>query len=586
MNRNPAAHHLQQPATLMKTMAFLIMSCATLWILPVRGEISRAGGEKTPLKEVAAVLFVDIGNAQCANVERDLEAFAKAKGVTLQTVVKHAPSQIDAVEAHEALEAARAQGKFREMEELLFQKPEARGRGLVQMAAGLGMNARKFEDAMDDRSYRWLVLRDLTEARGLGIRSTPTLFVDGTRLEGFEAIGSALHPPATKPPPQWADLPVETLALDFEGSPSNGLAHAPVTIVEFTDFRCGFCRVNSRTLSDLEKAFPGKIRRIFKNFPLSSEDAAVLPHAASLAALEQGRFWEIHHALMNRPLEDRADLLTRAGSLGLDTNRFATALVRPQHRSLVARDIAEGEKLGIQATPTTFINGRRVVGRQSLETLKMYVTAAMGPGVATKDAEAAAISAENTTSDPDSTGFGSTDAPVLVEAFINLGDGDQGVIVRQLRDFVQERPGVRVEFRHFPSPANPGIVQLHEAAMAAAEQGRFWEMSELILVEPKVPDTNRLMALAQFLKLDTARYEASLREHRHAGGIQADLTEGKERGLQHAAILMNGTLFDGNPTVQNLARHMDENACCGKTSPPAQRSSALARIPEHPAKHR
>lgn len=518
-------------------------------------------------KEVAAILFVDLLNPQCAGVERDLEAFAKSKGVSLQTVVKHAPSRSDAVEAHEALEAARAQGMFREMEELLFQTPDTHGRGLVQMAAKLGMDAKEFEETMDNRTFRWVVLRDMIEARGLGIRSTPTLFVDGTRLEGSEAIRSALHPPTAKPPPSWKSLAVEPLALDLQGSPSRGAVDAPVTIIEFTDFRCGFCRINSRTLAELEEAFPGKIRRVFKNYPVHQEEGAFLPHLASLAALGQGKFWELHHDLMNKPLDDQNDLFLRAAVLGLDTNRLAGQLNDEGLRSRAVKDMKEGEQLGIQATPTTFINGRRIVGRQSLETLKGYVSNALGiAGVPRDSNEGASSSNAPGSIHPDKLAIGPADGAVLLEAFIQLGSSEYPDLVSRLREFSKDRPGVRVEFRSAVATNDTAEIQVHEAALAAAEQGRFWEMCDQLHKESSLPDAARLDALAESLKLDLTRFRASIRDHGNQARILADSRMAAERGLRAGALVMNGTLFQGEPTVENLARHMDENACCGKAA--------------------
>lgn len=551
----------------MKSTLIVLLSLAVTWVQVARGESGTGAGGGVPPKEVAAILFLDLANPQCAGVERDLDAFAKAKGVTVQIVVKHAPSRSDAVEAHEALEAARAQGKFREMEDHLFQEPDTRGRGLVRLAAKVGMDSGEFEEAMDNRTFRWVVLRDMTEARGLGIRSTPTLFVDGTRLEGSEAIRSALHPPSAKPPPSWKSLAVEPLALDLQGSPSRGAADAPVTIIEFTDFRCGFCRMNSRTLAELEEAFPGRIRRVFKNYPVHQEEGALLPHLASLAALGQGKFWELHHELMNKSVDDQNDLFLRAAALGLDTNRLAVQLNDEGLRSRVVRDMNEGEQLGIQATPTTFINGRRIVGRQSLETLKGYVSNALEIAGAPRDSgEGASSYGAPGMIHPDNLALGPADGVVLLEAFIQLGPSECPDLVSRLREFSKERPGVRVEFHSCVATNDAAEIRVHEAALAAAEQGRFWEMCDQLRKESSLPDAGRLDALAEALKLDLALFHASIRGHGNQARILADSRMAEERGLLAGALMMNGTPFHGEPTVENLARHMDENACCGKAA--------------------
>jgi predicted DsbA family dithiol-disulfide isomerase len=192
----------------------------------------------------------------------------------------------------------------------------------------------------------------------------------------WSQIGPPLSPVHGATPPAavaWESLPVETLQLDFISSPSSGPPDAPVALIEFTDFRCGHCQLHSRALSQLTATYPGKIRRIFKHYPQPGSPGALL-HAASIQAQDQGKFWQLHEALMVRPIEEgQPSLAECAASVGLDHEAFRQAVSDPRARLLVQRDSAEGERLGIQATPTTFLNGRRLIGRQSLEDLKRYV---------------------------------------------------------------------------------------------------------------------------------------------------------------------------------------------------------------------
>lgn len=217
-----------------------------------------------------------------------------------------------------------------------------------------------------------LFKRDLAEAQGLGVKIRPTVFLDGTRFEGLDALRSLVRGGVA---PTWESLPVETLQLDLISTPISGPPDAPVTLIEFTDFHCGFCQIHSQTLSQLTAAYPGKIRRIFKHYP-QMEGSGLMPHLACIQALDQGKFWELHEALMATPIaEGQPSVLERAQSVGIGADAFQQAISDPRARALVQRDSAEGERLGIRATPTTFLNGRRLVGRQSLEGLKRYVDA-------------------------------------------------------------------------------------------------------------------------------------------------------------------------------------------------------------------
>ncbi len=331
-----------------------------------------AGGP--PQTEVVAVVFSDFHSVACSEVHGLLDRLAEDRHLKLQRIFKHAPAHPDALMAHEAALAAGAQGKFQAMHDLLFKNTGAVGSALINMAMTLGLDLKRFEDALDERQFRPAVLKDIAEARGLGVRTTPTVFLNGTRLDGLEPLQSLVRRAAQPPPPAWESLPVENVDLDLDYSPASGPEDAPVTIVEFADFQCGFCRMHSQTLGQLTSAYPGLIRRVFKHYPLEVRDPALLPHLASMAALDQGRFWDLHLSLMTRTLDySKPELQEHIRALGMNPVRFEVAIAGTRSRQLVLRDLAEGESLGIRATPTTFINGRRLVGRQPLEVLATYV---------------------------------------------------------------------------------------------------------------------------------------------------------------------------------------------------------------------
>ena len=319
------------------------------------------------------MIFSDLHSAPCAEVNGLLDELAKARHLHIQKLFKHAPAHTDALAAHEAVLAAGAQGRFLEMQNLLFQQPKPSGSVLLDLARTLGLDLARFQTALDGHQFRDVVLRDIAEAQGLGVKITPTVFLNGTRFEGLDALRSLMRGGVA---PDWESLPVETLQLDFISSPSSGPPDAPVTLIEFTDFRCGFCQIHSQILAELTAAYPGKIRRIFKHYPLQMEGPGLLPHLASIKALDQGKFWELHEAMMAKPIaEGQPSVLDRAQSVGISADAFQQAISDPRARALVQRDRAEGERLGIRATPTTFVTGRRLVGRQSLEDLKRYVDA-------------------------------------------------------------------------------------------------------------------------------------------------------------------------------------------------------------------
>ncbi len=165
---------------------------------------------------------------------------------------------------------------------------------------------------------------------------------------------------------------VETIAAS--ASPTRGAATAPVTVVVFSDFQCPFCSKAENTVKELEAAYPGKIRFVFKNSPLPFHDHARLAAKASLAANEQGKFWEYHDALFAHQQElDRPALERYAEDLRLDMRRFRAALDDARLDSVVEADITEAHRLDVKGTPAFFVNGRPIVGAQPLTVFRARV---------------------------------------------------------------------------------------------------------------------------------------------------------------------------------------------------------------------
>jgi predicted DsbA family dithiol-disulfide isomerase len=149
------------------------------------------------------------------------------------------------------------------------------------------------------------------------------------------------------------------------GSPSRGPANAPVTIVEFADFECPFCGAFYPTLKQVEKNYADKVRLVYRQFPLTT----IHPNAqkaaeASLCANEQRRFWDFYDALFSDQSRlDVSSLKQRAQALGLNVSAFNTCLDSGSQAAAVQKDSDEGRKIGVNGTPTVFINGRLLGGR-------------------------------------------------------------------------------------------------------------------------------------------------------------------------------------------------------------------------------
>jgi protein-disulfide isomerase len=150
--------------------------------------------------------------------------------------------------------------------------------------------------------------------------------------------------------------------------PSLGPADAAVTIVEFSDFQCPFCKRALPILRELRERYPDDVRIVYRHFPIES----IHPHAreaaeASLCADDQGGFWPFHDRLFQSPEALATEDLQRyAAELELDTNRFGQCLTERPHREHVAADAAAGEAAGVVGTPAFFVNGIFVEGAQPI----------------------------------------------------------------------------------------------------------------------------------------------------------------------------------------------------------------------------
>jgi len=140
-----------------------------------------------------------------------------------------------------------------------------------------------------------------------------------------------------------------------------GTAQAPVTLVEYGDFECPFCGRAYPELNRVLQELGGKVRFVFRHFPLV-EEHPYAEHAAEVAeaAAAQGKFWEMHGLLYQRQaaLADE-DLVRYARELGLDAERVRRELGAHVHAARVREDFVSGTKSGVTGTPRFFINGRR-----------------------------------------------------------------------------------------------------------------------------------------------------------------------------------------------------------------------------------
>jgi protein-disulfide isomerase len=157
--------------------------------------------------------------------------------------------------------------------------------------------------------------------------------------------------------------------------PSLGPASAPVTIVEYSDFQCPFCQRVAPTLKRVRETYGDKVRIVWKDFPLTQihPDAFKAGEAAHCAG-DAGKYWEYHDLLFaNQQALGTDDLKKYAASLGIDSAMFAACLDGGTHGERVRNGVAEGGRLGVNSTPTVYINGRFLSGAQPFEVFQSVI---------------------------------------------------------------------------------------------------------------------------------------------------------------------------------------------------------------------
>ena len=158
-----------------------------------------------------------------------------------------------------------------------------------------------------------------------------------------------------------------------------GPADAPVTVMEYGDYECPYCRGAARDVHEMLARYPGTVRFVFRNFPITQ----LHPHAgqaaeAAEAAGAQGKFWPMYERLLHPSSRlDLDSLLDDAADLGLDVGRFRDEVTGQAHAAKVERDVQEGIRDGVNATPKFYVNGERIDGKLPLEGLEDAIRAAV-----------------------------------------------------------------------------------------------------------------------------------------------------------------------------------------------------------------
>ena len=197
------------------------------------------------------------------------------------------------------------------------------------------------------------------------------------------SAGEQLAPSPLAAAPSQPSAPAQRVAISVDDDPALGPKDAKVTVIEFGDYQCPFCkRFHEGAWQQLKVNYvdTNKVRFVYRDFPLGFHQNAQKASEASQCANDQGKFWEYHEILYTKGQGDGSglddvSLKQYAVDLKLETGIFNNCLDSGKHKDEVQKDMADGAAAGVSGTPSFFINGRQLVGAQPYVAFQQLIDA-------------------------------------------------------------------------------------------------------------------------------------------------------------------------------------------------------------------
>ena len=367
-------------------------------------------------------------------------------------------------------------------------------------------------------------------------------------------------------------------------SPIRGPKFAKVTLVMWSDFQCPFCSRVEPTIKQVEDTYGKDVRVIWRNQPLPFHPNAKPAAEAAMAANAQGKFWEMHDKIFaNQAQLDRATYEKYAQELGLNMAKFKADLDGEKYKDQIEADSAAGTKIGASGTPASFINGRSVSGAQPFDAFKSVVDAEikhadelLKKGVtmdklyekiladaasAPAPAAAAAPPAEHQDVQVGSAPVkGAKNAPVTMVIFSDFQCPFCSRVEPTFNELEKTYAGkLKMAWKNQPLPFHNHAQLDAEAAMAAGEQGKFWEYHDKLFANQNAQERPDLEKYAQELGLDMAKFKAALDSGKFKAQIKADSEEGTKLGASGTpTMFINGWKIVGAQPVDAFKKLIDQ----------------------------
>ena len=572
--------------------------------------------------ENALITIVEISEFQCPFCNRvgpTIKKIMEDYAGKVKVVFKHNPLPFhkDAPLASQAALEAGAQGKFWEMHDKLFANQKALKReNLDKFAQEIGLDMGKFKAALDSNKYDKDIKADQKVAQNFAARGTPHFFVNGIRVKGaqpFEKFKAVIDAELVKaeavkksgakniyaeivknaktkaeapaPRQRQEDKATYKVTSGKKGSCKGNCDGALVTIVEFSEFQCPFCSRVNPTIAQIKKEYGDKVRVFFRNNPLPFHKDAMGAAKAALAAREQGKFWEMHDKMFQNQKALQADKLSGyAKELGLDVAKFEKDMKDPKFDAEIKADMAEAQKFGARGTPGFFVNGRKIVGAQPFANFKKLIDEIL-PVAQKAGKKGDALYAELTKG-----GLDKAEAPKRKERpkedpnkVYNVpagtsyfkGGKDAKVTIIEFSEFqcpfcsrvnptmdkIKEKYGnkVKIVFKHNPLPFHKDAPMASQAALAAGEQGKFWEMHDKMFANQKALKRADLDKYAGEIGLNVDKFKKALDAEAYKAQIAEDQKLAASVGARGTpTFFINGKKLTGAQPYENFEKMIEE----------------------------
>lgn len=348
--------------------------------------------------------------------------------------------------------------------------------------------------------------------------------------------------------------------FNLDGAYAQGAKNAPVTMIEYSDFQCPYCEqffTNTEPQIYDKYIKTGKVKLVYKNFPLSIHQNAEHAAEAALCAGDQGQFFAYHDKLFgNQPkwvnLADPTDqFVAFAQELGLNTSKFRQCYTSGKHAQDVQNDFNEGSQAGVRGTPTFFINGQMISGAQSFSVFEKAIDAALNGsnGSQPTTQPTTPTQAANPTT-PQQVSFNMTgqyvrgsdlSAPVQIIEYSDYQcpycERWFSTVEPQLTSSYLNAGKAALVYKEFPLyQIHPNAENGANAAECAGVQGKYWQMHDLLFQNQStwsvmgnpIPE---LVKYAKSLGLDATSFQSCLTNTTYQSRIDAEQQEGISNGV-------------------------------------------------------